>query len=72
MTTDPAATADSNAETADPDVPIPYTLTPRAEAFLDGLSPAGQETEAEFLGCGPDGSEESPVSWRDPEPEAGL
>ena len=38
MTTDPAAAPDPKAETADPDIPIPYTLTSLAETFLDGLS----------------------------------
>ncbi len=37
-------------EAADPDAPIPYTLTPKAEAYLAGLptelSPAEPEPEA--------------------------
>jgi hypothetical protein len=70
MSTDPAATADPAAETAGPDTPIPYILTPLAEKSLD--SPAEPETDAEFLGFGPDGSEEFRVSWRDPVPEADL
>ena len=77
MTTDPATTTGPEAEMADPDAPISYTLTPLAETYLNGtylngLSPAGPETEAEFPGFGPDGSEEFRVSWRDPEPEAEL
>jgi hypothetical protein len=72
MSTDPATTADPAAETAGPDAPIPYTLTPLAETSLDGPGPAEPETDAEFLGFGPDGSEEFRVSWRDPEPEADL
>ena len=39
-------------ETAGPDVPIPYTLTPEAEAYLGalgaGLDPAAPEPEAEL------------------------
>jgi hypothetical protein len=69
MTTDPATAADPAAETAGPDTPIPYTLTPLAETSLDDPEP---ETDAEFLGFGPDGAEEFRVSWRNPEPEADL
>ena len=39
-------------ETAGPDAPIPYTLTPQAAAYLDGLraglGPAAPEPEAEL------------------------
>ena len=49
MSTDPATTA-PGPEAADPAAPIPYTLTPQADAYLDalhaGLSPAGPEPEA--------------------------
>ena len=71
MSTDPA-TADPAADPADPAAPIPYTLTPLAEASLDGPGLAEPETDAEFLGFGPDGSEEFRMSWRDREPEADL
>ena len=47
MTTDPAARADREAETADPDTLIPYTLTPEAEAYLDGLQAGPPDPEPE-------------------------
>jgi len=82
MSTDPATVADPGAETAGPDTPIPFTLTPQAEADLDGLEaqvpdPGPEadapepEADAEFLGTDPDGWEHFRVSWRDQEPEAG-
>jgi hypothetical protein len=44
------AAADTGPETAGPDAPIPYTLTPNADAYLDALhaelSPAEPEPEA--------------------------
>ena len=49
MSTDPAPTAPGPGA-AGPDAPIPCTLTPKADAYLDGLnaelSPAEPETEA--------------------------
>ena len=49
MSTDPATTAPET-EAADPDAPIPYTLSPQADAYLDGPyaepSPAESEPEA--------------------------
>ena len=49
MSTDPATTA-PGPEAAGPDAPIPCTLTPQADAYLDGLhaelSPAEREPEA--------------------------
>jgi hypothetical protein len=47
MSTDPATTAEPAAETADPDAPIPYTLTPLAETSLDGLQTEPHEPETE-------------------------
>ena len=47
MTTDPAAAADPEAETADPDTPIPYTLTSLAETYLDALRPSAAMPEPE-------------------------
>jgi hypothetical protein len=45
MTTGPATTTGPQAET---DAPIPYTLTPEADAYLDGLQAevAAPEPEA--------------------------
>ena len=46
----PAAPAEP--ETAGPDTPIPFTLTPQAAAYLDGLAagpgPAAPEPEADL------------------------
>jgi hypothetical protein len=72
MSTDPATPADPAAETADPDTPVPFTLTSLAETSLDGPGPAELETDAEFLGTDPDGWEHFRISWRAPEPEADL
>jgi hypothetical protein len=49
MSTDPPTTADpeAEAETADPEAPIPYTLTPLAEAYLDGSQDEAREPEPE-------------------------
>ena len=50
MTTDLAASAGTEPEVADPDAPIPCTLTAKAETYLDALtaqlSPAEPEQEA--------------------------
>ena len=49
MSTDPATTA-PGPEAAGPDAPVPCTLTPQADAYLDALhaelSPAEPDPEA--------------------------
>jgi hypothetical protein len=47
MSTDPATTTDPEAETAGLDAPIAYTLTPLAEAYLDGLQAEAADPEPE-------------------------
>jgi hypothetical protein len=45
--TDPALPADPAADAAGPGAPIPYTLTPQAEAYLDGLQAEAPDPEPE-------------------------